>query len=175
MLKKIVLVVLILIVAVLVYAATRPDSFSVQRSATINAPAEKIYPLIADFHQWGTWSPWEKLDPAMTKTYSGSASGQGAVYGWKGNKDVGEGRMEITEASAPSKVGIKLDFLKPFESHNTADFTLVPKGDATEVTWDMHGPSPYITKLMTVFMSMDKMIGKDFESGLANLKAAAEK
>jgi carbon monoxide dehydrogenase subunit G len=114
------------------------------------------------------------MDPEMKRTYSGVASGKGAVYAWQGNSKVGEGRMEISDTSPPSKVTIKLDFVKPFEAHNIAEFTLEPKGDSTSVTWTMHGPSPYMAKVMGVFVSMDKMIGKDFETGLANLKTVAE-
>jgi len=175
MLKKIALVLLLLIVAVLIYAATRPDSFRVERSAQVKAPPEKIYPLIADFHGWSAWSPWEKLDPAMKRTFSGAAQGQGAVYEWSGNSKVGTGRMEITGASAPSQVTIQLDFLKPFEGHDVSEFALAPQGDGTNVTWSMHGPSPYVSKLMGIFFNMDKMIGGDFDRGLANLKAAAER
>ena len=111
----------------------------------------------------------------MKRTHSGAASGKGAVYEWEGNSKVGKGRMEIVDTSPPSKVTVKLDFLKPFEGHNVAEFTLEPKGDSTNVTWAMHGPAPYISKLMAVFVSMDSMVGKDFEAGLANMKAAAEK
>jgi len=175
MLKKITLVIVAVVAVVLIYAATRPDSYSVQRSATIKAPPEKVFALINDFHNWSAWSPWEKLDPAMKRTHSGAAAGQGAVYAWLGNSDVGEGRMEITESVPSSKVGIKLDFITPFESKNTTLFTLQPQGDSTQVTWLMQGPAPYVTKLMTVFVSMDKMIGKDFEAGLANMKTAAER
>jgi carbon monoxide dehydrogenase subunit G len=175
MLKKIALVLLLLIVAVLIYAATRPDSFRVERSAQVKAPPEKIYPLIADFHGWSAWSPWEKLDPAMKRTFSGAAQGQGAVYEWSGNSEVGTGRMEITGASAPSQVTIQLDFLKPFEGHDVSEFALAPQGDGTNVTWSMHGPSPYVSKLMGIFFNMDKMIGGDFDRGLSNLKAAAER
>jgi Polyketide cyclase / dehydrase and lipid transport len=142
-----------------------PFSFSVQRKTSIQAPPDKIFPLINDFHNWNSWSPWEKLDPGMTRIHSGAASGKGAVYEWDGNSKVGKGRMEITDASAPSKIAIKLDFLKPFEGHNIAEFTLEPQGDSTDVTWTMHGPSPFVSKIMQVFMSMDKLIGKDFDSG----------
>jgi hypothetical protein len=175
MLKKIVFAVLALIVLILAYAATKPDSFRVQRSISINAPSEKVFPLINDFHNWSAWSPWEKLDPAMKRTYSGAASGKGAVYAWEGNSEVGAGRMEIIESAPPSKVLIKLDFTQPFEAHNTTEFTIGGKGGATQVTWAMYGPSPYLSKVMQVFVSMDRMIGKDFESGLANLKRVAEK
>jgi hypothetical protein len=175
MIKTIGAVVVILIAAVLMFAATKPDSFSVQRATSIKAAPEKIFALLDDFHNWGVWSPWEKMDPSMKRTFNGPANGKGSVYEWEGNSKVGQGRMEITDASAPSQVTIKLDFIKPFEGHNVAEFVLEPKGDSTNVTWTMRGPSPYIAKLMSVFFSMDSMIGKDFEAGLANLKAAAER
>jgi uncharacterized protein YndB with AHSA1/START domain len=162
------------VAAVLVLAASKPNTFSVQRSRTIKVPPEKIFPLINDFQRWGGWSPWEKMDPAMNRRHSGAASGTGAVYEWEGNKKVGQGRMEIIESSPVRKVTIKLDFLKPFEAHNTAEFTLESIGDSTSVTWTMHGPAPFMSKLMTVFVSMDRMVGKDFETGLANMKAIAE-
>ena len=167
----------IAIAIVLILATNKPDTFSVQRATPVKAPPEKIFPLINDFHQWTTWSPWENKDPAMKRTYSGSASGRGAVYAWDGNKNVGAGRMEIIDASSPSKIIIKLDFFKPFEGHNTAEFTMLPQGDAatTNVTWVMHGPAPFMSKVMQVFMNMDNMIGKDFETGLANLKRLTEK
>jgi uncharacterized protein YndB with AHSA1/START domain len=165
----------IAIAVVLILAATKPATFSVQRATTVRAPPEKIFPSINDFHQWGTWSPWEDKDPAMKRTYSGAGSGKGAVYAWDGNKNVGTGRMEILEVSAPSKIVIKLDFFKPFEAHNTAEFTMLPQGDATSLTWLMHGPAPFMSKVMQVFMNMDKMIGKDFEAGLANLKKLTER
>ena len=165
----------IAIAVVLILAAAKPDIFSVERGATIKAPPEKIFSIINDFHQWGKWSPWENRDPAMTRSFSGAESGQGAVYAWEGNKNVGSGRMEILDAATPSKIIIKLDFLKPFEAHNTAEFTMLPQGDATSVNWVMHGPAPFLSKMMQVFMNMDKMIGKDFEAGLANLKGLAER
>jgi uncharacterized protein YndB with AHSA1/START domain len=165
----------ILIAIVLILAATKPDTFRIERAATLNAPADKIFPLIADFHQWLNWSPWEGRDPALKRTYSGAERGKGAVYAWEGNKNVGSGRMEILEASAPSTVVIKLDFLKPFEAHNTAEFTMMPQGGATNVIWVMQGPAPFLSKVMQVFMNMDRMIGKDFETGLANLKTLTEK
>ena len=175
MFKKIALVIVVLVVAVLGYAATKPDSLHVQRSATIKAPPARVFPLINDFHSWSAWSPYEKVDPAMKKTYTGPANGKGAVYEWEGNSQVGKGRMEITDTSDPSRVTIKLDFIKPFEGHNVAEFTLVPQGDSTVVTWAMDGPSPYVVKLMGVFVNMDNMIGKDFETGLTNLRTLAEK
>ena len=174
MLKTIALVIVAALAAVLLFAATRPDSFRVERSITIKAPPEKVFPLIEDFRRWPEWSPWEKLDPQMKRTLSGPASGPGAAYAWEGNDKVGAGRMEILSAAPASKVSIKLDFIKPFEGHNTADFTLQPQGDGTAVNWAMYGPAPFISKLMGLFFSMDQMIGKDFETGLANLKAASE-
>jgi Polyketide cyclase / dehydrase and lipid transport len=165
----------IAIAIILILAATKPDTFRVRRATMVKAPAESIFPLINDFHQWGSWSPYENKDPAMKRSYSGSASGNGAVYGWEGNKTVGSGRMEILDASAPAKIVIKLDFFAPFEGHNTAEFTMLPQGDATNVTWLMHGPAPFMHKVMQVFMNLDNMIGKDFEVGLANLKRLTEK
>jgi uncharacterized protein YndB with AHSA1/START domain len=165
----------IAIAAVLILAATRPDTFSVQRATTVKAPAEKIFPLISDFHQWGGWSPYEHKDPAMKRTYSGTASGKGAVYAWDGNKNVGSGRMEILDASAPAKIVIKLDFFTPFEGHNTAEFTMLPQGDGTNLTWLMYGPAPFMAKIMHVFMNIDNMVGKDFEIGLDNLKRLTER
>jgi uncharacterized protein YndB with AHSA1/START domain len=178
MLETVAIIAVVLAIAiaiVLILASTKPDTFSVQRAATMKAPPETIFALINDFHQWGKWSPWEHKDPAMQRTFSGAQSGKGSVYAWDGNKNVGSGRMEILEASAPSKIVIKLDFFKPFEGHNTAEFTMLPQGDATHLTWLMHGPAPFVSRLMQVFMNMDRMIGKDFEAGLANLKKATEK
>jgi uncharacterized protein YndB with AHSA1/START domain len=165
----------IAIAVVLILAARKPDTFKVQRTTTVKAPPEKIFPLINDFHQWGTWSPYETKDPAMKRSYSGAESGKGAVYGWEGNKNVGSGRMEILDAQAPSRIVIKLDFFTPFEGHNTAEFTMLPQGDGTNVTWLMHGPAPFMSKLMQVFINIDNMVGKDFEIGLANLKRLTEK
>ena len=165
----------IAIAAVLILAATKPDTLRVQRSISIKAAPEDIFPLISDFHQWRKWSPYENKDPAMKRTYSGAERGKGAAYAWEGDRNVGSGRMEILEASAPQKVAIKLDFFTPFEGHNTAEFTMLPQGDGTHVTWLMHGPARFITKLIQVVMNLDNMIGKDFEAGLAKLKQITEK
>ena len=173
--KTIAIVVAVLLAAVLVFAATRPDVFRVERATSIKAPPEKIFALINGFRSWSTWSPWEKLDPELKRTYGGAPSGKGAVYEWAGNGKVGQGRMEIKESSPASKIAIQLDFIKPFEGHNVAEFTLDPQGDSTKVAWSMQGPSPYMSKLMGIFFNMDSMIGKDFEAGLANLKAVTEK
>ena len=173
MFKKIAIAVAILVTALLGLAATKPDTLRVQRATSIKAPPEKIFPFIADFHLWGAWSPYEKLDPTMKRTYTGAVNGKGAVYEWEGQGKAGAGRMEITQTS-PSKVTIKLDFIKPFEGHNIAEFALEPSGGSTNVTWAMHGPNPCLAKVMSVFLNMDSMIGKDFETGLANLKTIAE-
>lgn len=175
MLKKIALVLVVLIAGLLGYAATRPDSFRVERSTTVQAPPDRLHPMVEDFRRWQSWSPWEALDPAMKRTFSGAASGKGSVYEWSGNKDVGRGRMEVLDSAPPGKVVIKLDFIEPFEGHNTTTFSFEPKDGGTRVVWVMEGPSPFVTKLMGVFFNMDQMIGRDFEKGLANMKAAAEK
>ena len=174
MIKIILVVVVFLVGGVLLVAATRSDALHVERAADVKAPPENIVPLINDFHSWGAWSPYEKKDPAMKRTYSGAAAGEGAIYEWDGNNDVGQGRMEILE-STPSQIRIKLDFMKPFEGHNIATFTMKPGGNATNVTWAMDGPTPFLGKVIGVFMNMDTMIGADFEAGLANLKTLTEK
>jgi len=169
------IIVVVAVVAVLAMAMTKGDTFEVTRTAVINAPPEKIYPLINDFHRWQSWSPYEKKDPAMKRTYGGAPSGKGATYAWNGDKNVGSGSMEITESSSPSKVVVKLDFTSPLEGHNIAEFTMDGAGSPTRVTWRMHGPAPMVSKIVQVFFNLDTMIGKDFEDGLANLKAIAEK
>ena len=168
------LVIAVLLAALLIYAATRPDTFRIERSIGIQATPEKVFALINDLRAWSRWSPWERKDPGMQRSFSGPDSGQRAAYAWEGNKNVGTGRMEIVEASPPSLIVIKLDFMKPFKAHNTVEFSVQPQGTATQVTWAMFGPMPYLSKLMTTFFSMDKMCGKDFEAGLSQLKAAAE-
>ncbi len=165
----------IAIAVVLILAATKPNTLRVQRAISVKAPADRIFPLINDFHQWRIWSPYENKDPAMKRSYDGAESGKGAVYAWEGNNNVGSGRMEILEASVPSKIRIKLDFFKPFEGHNTAEFTMLPQGDVTNLTWTMVGPAVFMSKLMRVFINLDRMIGRDFEVGLANLRKLAEK
>ncbi|CAN5529451.1 K(+)-transporting ATPase subunit F [soil metagenome] len=152
-----------------------PASFTVTRSIDIRAPAEKLYPHIADYHAWAAWSPYEKKDLAMKKTYGGAPSGVGAIYEWDGNRTVGQGRLEMLEARAPSKVKVDLRFMKPFKAHNTAEFTLEPRGENTTVTWAMYGPLTFMSRVMGLFINMDKMIGTDFEAGLRNLKTIAEK
>jgi hypothetical protein len=174
MIKIIIVALIVVIAAVLVLAATRPSSFRVERSAQISAPPAKILSLVNDFHQWGAWSPYEKLDPTMKRTYAGTAAGKGAVYEWQGNSKAGQGRMQIIDA-APTRTAIQLDFIKPFEAHNIAAFTALPQAEGTVVTWSMEGSSPFIHKVVGLFLNMDKMVGGDFETGLANLKTLAEK
>ncbi|WP_217577163.1 SRPBCC family protein [Mesorhizobium sp. GbtcB19] len=175
MLTTILIVLVLIIAAVLVYAATRPNDFVVTRSTTIKAPAEAIFPLINDFKRWPEWSPFEKLDPEMQRTLSGADSGKGAAYAWEGNSKAGKGRMEITGSVLSSRVALKLDFEKPFRANNSVDFSLSPSGDGTTVTWAMRGARPFIAKLMGLFMDFDSLIGKEFEAGLDNLKRATER
>jgi len=159
----------------LIMAARKTDTFRVQRTARIQAPPEKIFPLINDFGNWSAWSPYERKNPAMRRARSGAASGPGAVYAWEGDKNVGKGRMEITEARPPSRITLKLDFERPFKANNMVDFTLEPRGQSTDVTWALYGPLPYMAKVMHTIFNMDRMVGSDFEAGLASLKAIAER
>jgi hypothetical protein len=181
MVKKLILVLLSVVgiaaVAVVAIAASKPDNFRFERKAVINARPERITPLISNFHEWPRWSPWEKLDPGMKRTYSGPESGVGAVYEWDGNNDAGQGRMEITEVTGPNDVRLKLDFIKPFAASNTVTFSAVPLSDTqSQLTWTMEGKQElFPCKIFSVFMSMDDMCGKDFDSGLAGIKSIAEK
>jgi len=167
-------IIVVAVVGVLAIAAMQPDRFRVARSLAITAPPERIYPLIADFHRWPDWSPYETLDPDMQRTIGGAASGVGATYAWAGDGNAGAGRMEIVAAQPPDRIDIALDFSAPMEAHNTATFALVPAGDDTLVTWAMEGDSPLLFKVMCLFFDVDQMIGKDFETGLVNLKREAE-
>jgi hypothetical protein len=154
--------------------ADDPNTFRVERTTAIAAPIDKVFEELADFHRWVDWSPWEGIDPAMARTYSGADAGVGAVYEWRGSRKVGEGRMEVTESDAPHSLGIQLDFIKPFKARNHTVFTLDQTGHGTEVNWAMTGRKTFMTKVMGIFSSMDKMVGKDFEKGLAQLKAKME-
>jgi hypothetical protein len=174
MLKKIGISVAVLIVGFLVLVATRPSTWALERSATIGAPADVVYGQIADFHQWVGWSPWEKLDPAMKKTFDGAPSGPGAIYRWEGNDKVGEGRMTILGAKPNEQLDIKLEFIKPFEAASQTLFTFKPAGDGTQVTWTMNGTNNFMGKLYALFVDVDAAVGKDFEQGLAALKTVAE-
>ncbi len=175
MFGPVIVILLVALIALLAFALTKPDRFRVQRATEIRAPADRIFPLINDFRNWTQWSPYENRDPGLKRTYSGAASGTGAAYEWEGNKDVGKGEMKIIETVPPSKVAIDLHFITPFEAHNTAIFTLAPEGERTQVVWAMEGRNNFMSKLMGLFVNMDKMIGKDFETGLATLKTVAER
>jgi uncharacterized protein YndB with AHSA1/START domain len=163
-----------IVAALFGFASRKPDSYRVTRTVVTSAPADKLFTLINDFHNWEQWSPYEKLDANMQKTFSGPPQGQGATYEWMGNKKAGAGTMKITSATPSRKVSIAMVFLKPFKSESTIDFILEPNGAGTNVTWAMLGKNMFVSKLMTVFVSMDKLIGKDFEEGLANLKRVGE-
>ena len=173
MILRILLIVAVLIAAVLIFAATKPDAVHISRSVTINAPADKIFSLIDDFHNWPRWAPQDKEDPTIKRSYSGAASGDGAISNWDSTGSAGKGRMIIMESAPPHKVVVKVDFVKPFTAHNVNEFTLEP-GPSTRVTWTMRGSNLYFMKLMGIFVNMDRMMGKHFETGLQNLKAAAE-
>lgn len=175
MIKLIVTAITALAAAFLIYAATRPNSFRIQRSLVIKAPPDRIFSLINNFREWEAWSPWEKVDPAIQRTYSGTPAGTGSIYEWSGNKEVGKGRMEITGSTPPTKVVIKIDFIVPMEAHNTIEFTLEPQGDTTTVTQAMYGPNSYLSKVMGIIFNMDHMIGGKFDEGLTNIKSIAEK
>jgi uncharacterized protein YndB with AHSA1/START domain len=168
-------IIAVAIAIILILAAMKPDVFRIQRSITIAAQAEKIFPQLNDFQRWPTWSPYEHKDPNMKRSFSGPASGPGAIYAWDGDKNVGQGRIEITEMAPNQRLAFNLVMLKPFEAQNKGEFTLAPQGNATVVTWTMHGPTPYLAKIMHVFFNMDRMVGGDFEAALANLKAVAER
>ena len=174
MLKKILVALALLIIVLVIVVATRPAGFRITRSATIAAPPEVVFAQVNDFHKWDAWSPWAKLDPAMKQTYEGAPAGTGAVYSWTGNKEVGEGRMTLTESRTNELIRIKLEFLKPFAAVNTTEFTFKPEGNQTTVEWSMTGSNNFMAKAFGLFMNMDKMIGGDFEKGLAQLKSVAE-
>ena len=175
MLKKILIGLALVVAGFIAYVSTRPDTYHVERQALLTAPPEAVYAALADFKTFTQWSPWQKRDPAMRTTLSTPSGGVGATYAWEGNKDVGKGKMTITEATAPSRVRQKLEFLEPFASQADTSFDLAPEGTgATKVVWSMDGKANFMSKAMSVFMDMDKMIGKDFEQGLANLKRVVE-
>jgi hypothetical protein len=174
MLKSTLLVIAAALAVLLVYAATKPDSFRVERSLRIQAPPERLHAMINDLRSFNTWNPYERKDPALKGSYGATTVGPGARYGWE-SSEVGTGSLAILETVPASKVTMALDFVKPFEAHNQAEFTLQPEPGGTRVTWAMHGPLPYLGKVMHVFINVDRMVGTDFEAGLANLKTLAEK
>lgn len=171
----IVLIVLAAAIAtLLIVAASKPNIFRVERSAVIQATPDTVHSHIHDFHKWQAWSPWEKLDPELKRTYSGADAGTGTVYEWDGNKKAGAGRMEITESVPGQRVVIQLDFLKPFKASNTTQFAFEPHDGGTRVVWTMSGPQPFMFKLMGILFNMDAAVGKDFEAGLDALKKVSE-
>lgn len=174
MFKIIAITVIVLIVGVLIVAAMQPNTFRVQRSVSIKAAPERIFPFLNDFEKAMAWSPYEQKDPAMKRRFDGATGGKGAIYEFEGNKDVGAGRIEIIESVPYEKVTLRLDMLKPMKASNTVEYRLEPKGDATEVTWAMHGEAPLISRVVCLFLNMDKMVGGDFEKGLASLKSLVE-
>lgn len=178
MLKTLAIVGLVLLLAVgglVAYASTKPDVFRFERSVTIAAAPDKIHPLINDMHRFNTWNPFNKKDPAMKTRYHGPAAGPGAAYDFDGNGDVGKGSIRIVEPSAPGNVSMQLDMLEPMKANNRIDFRLQPEGAGTRVTWSMHGPTPLLAKVLHTLIDMDKMMGKEFDAGLADLKALAER
>jgi len=164
-----------IVVVFLVVVAMQPSDFKVERSATMRAPAPAAFAQVNDFQKWQAWSPWEKVDPALKRQYEGPKAGTGAVYAWQGNKDVGEGRMTITESKPAELVRIKLEFFQPFAATNQADFTFKPAGDGTTVTWTMTGQNNFLSKAICMFVNMDKMVGGMFEQGLTQMKTVVER
>lgn len=175
MMLKVLIGVVVVLAVLSVVIAMQPDTFRVERSVAIAASPERAYSQVVDFHQWSSWSPWEKVDPDMKRTYAGAPSGVGAVYSWAGNGKAGEGRMTIEEAAAPSKISIKLEFIKPFQATNLAAFVFTPTAAGSTVTWSMDGKNNFFSKAFHLVMNMDKLVGGDFEKGLAAMKANAER
>ena len=175
MLKKIIIVLAVIIVMFVVIVAMRPDAFRVTRTATIPGPAAVVFEHVNDLHKWEAWSPWARLDPAAKTSYEGQPAGVGAVFHWDGNNDVGAGSMKITESRPNELIRFDLEFVKPFKGNNTAEFTFKSEGDQTVVTWSMAGKYNFITKAIGLFMDCDKMVGGQFEQGLANLRSVVEK
>ena len=172
--KNVIRAIVVLLVVVLLFVQSRPDRFHVERSATIGAPAESVFAHIDNFHRWRAWSPWEKLDPRMQRSFEGPESGVGAVYRWSGNNKAGAGSMKITQSTPGSVLAIDMEFLRPMKDSNVATFTLTPEGAGTKVTWVFEGRMNFLSKAMCVFVNLDKMVGPDFERGLASLKSVAE-
>jgi hypothetical protein len=169
--KRALVLIALLVVAGAVFVQSRPSDFLITRSRTLAASPEVVYAHLVDLHEWVKWSPWEGIDPDMEREYSGAAQGPGASYRWSGNDDVGEGRMTITAAEAPSRVTIRLEFLRPFPATNTADFYVDATGLGTDVTWAMSGTNDFMAKLFGLFLDLDRRVGADFEKGLAKLDA----
>jgi uncharacterized protein YndB with AHSA1/START domain len=167
-------IVVLVVAIILALAALKPDTLSIQREAHIRAQPETVFALVSDFHRWYLWAPQDRMDPTMKRSYSGASDGSGAVSEWDSRGAAGKGRMQITAASAPTSITVRVDFVKPFAAHNSNEFRFEPEATGTRVTWAMHGTNVYAAKLMSVFISMDRMLGKHFEAGVRDLKAAAE-
>jgi uncharacterized protein YndB with AHSA1/START domain len=165
----------VVLIGILGFASTKPNTLNIQRVADIKAPPERIFALINDFHKWPAWAPQDKMDSTTKRTFGGTVSGEGASSEWVSKGEAGCGRMEITESAAPSKITVRVDFVKPFEAHNANEFTLEPMNDMTRVTWAMHGTNPYMAKVVSIFVNMDHMLGKHFEAGLASLKTLSKR
>jgi hypothetical protein len=174
MLIKILLALVAIVIVLVMVVALQPAEFRVARSASIAAPPAAVFAQVNDFHNWEAWNPWGKIDPAMKQTYEGAPAGVGAIYTWIGNNEVGEGRMTLTESRPSELILIKLEFFKPFAATNTAEFTFKPEGNQTVITWSMFGDKTFIAKAIHLFMNMDKMIGGQFETGLASIKSIVE-
>jgi uncharacterized protein YndB with AHSA1/START domain len=174
MLKTILVALAVIIVVLVVIVALQPSDFRVTRSITISAPPPAVFAQVNDFHKWEAWNPWGKIDPAMKQTYEGAPAGVGAIYTWAGNNEVGEGRMTITDSRPSELIRVKLEFFKPFAATNTAEFTFKPEGNQTLVTWSMFGEKNFMAKAVHLVMNMDKMIGGQFEKGLADMKSVVE-
>lgn len=172
--KKVLVGLAVIIIAFVVIVAVQPSEFRITRTAKMSAPAATVFEQVNDFHNWNAWSPWAKLDPEMKQTYEGASEGKGAAYTWAGNDDVGEGRMTIVESRPPEAVVLNLEFLKPFAATNVTEFSFVPEGDQTNVSWSMYGKRNFMMKAMCLFMDMDKMVGGDFEKGLVSMKSIVE-
>lgn len=168
------IIIAVVAILILLVASTKPKTFRVERCQVVGRPPEDIVKFVQNFHEWPKWSPWEKHDPAMKRSYSGSSDGEGAIYEWDGNSKAGAGRMEITQVVWPEKVVFRLDFIRPFRCSNTVEIRFEKRGGTTNVVWAMFGPNSFLSKVMSVFMSMDKLIGKDFEVGLRNIKSLSE-
>jgi uncharacterized protein YndB with AHSA1/START domain len=174
MLTKILIALAAIVVVLVVVVATRPSEYRVARTTTVAAPPAVVFAHVNDFHKWEAWNPWGKIDPAMKHAYEGAPAGVGAMYTWAGNNEVGEGRMTVTESRPSELIRVRLEFLKPFKATSTAEFTFKPEGDRTAVTWSMTGDVNFVAKAIHLFVSMEKMIGGQFEKGLAQMKAVAE-
>jgi len=174
MLIRILLGLVVVVIALVVVVATRPAEFRIARTTTVAAPPRAVFAQVNDFHRWDAWSPWAKLDPAMKQTFEGPPAGTGAIYTWSGDRQVGEGRMTMIESRPDELIRIELQFVRPFRATNTAEFTFRPEGDRTIVTWSMTGRNGFMAKAVGLFVSMDRLVGREFESGLSRLAAVAE-